>query len=140
MELEELILLHAVWFPTGRFNSNDPFLTDLRIGHERGVFPVYFDRLPASDAVASIGAVQIAIPITFLDSGHSRRAARWRLSLLKIAKLALDEAKAALHDLPNIFEEESNAPISSTKTIEVHLFEFTEINYRVFHPVFLIKE
>jgi tetratricopeptide (TPR) repeat protein len=51
--IEELIELCAVWFPIPRHASKDPFLTDLRAGHERGVFPVYFDRLPTSDNVAA---------------------------------------------------------------------------------------
>ena len=49
------------------------FPTDLRIGHERTIFPVYFDRFPASEAVADRGGVRIEPRIPFSTARSLRR-------------------------------------------------------------------
>lgn len=67
--IKELIRRRVVWFPSPRHDSEDAFLTELRVSDERGLFPVYFDRLPASDAVSSVGGVQITIPASSLRPG-----------------------------------------------------------------------
>ena len=136
---KELIQRRAVWFPTERFSSKDPFLTDLRIGHERGVFPVYFDRLPTSDAVAVCGGVQITIPAKLLSADRLSIAAKWSRALLKLTNLPKAEAQAALLDLPEVFADADDEGINSTQ-IEIRLFEFSEIGQRLFHPALLIRE
>lgn len=136
---KELIQRRAVWFPTERFSSKDPFLTDLRIGYERGVFPVYFDSLPTSDAVAVCGGVQITIPSIFLSASRPTVAAKWSRALLKLTKMPKDEAQAALLDLPEVFADADDEGINSTQ-IEIRLFEFSEIGQRLFHPALLIRE
>lgn len=137
---ERLIEHRAVWFPTDRVTSNDPFLTDLRIGREAGVFPVYFDRLPASDDVADCGGVQVDIPSTVLRGDHHSVATKWRLALLKLARLSRDDAQSALLDLPDVFSLADTGDASRT-CIEVHLFEFCEIGQRrCCHPAILIRE
>jgi len=135
----ELIQRRAVWFATGRFASKDPFLTDLRIGHERGVFPVYFDCLPTSDAVAVCGGIQITIPSTFLSGNHPSMAAKWRRALLKLTKLPKGEAEAALLDLPEVFAGTDDHGVNSTQ-IEIRLFEFVEIGQRLFYPALLVRK
>jgi tetratricopeptide (TPR) repeat protein len=134
----ELIERRAVWFPTKRFAQKDPFLFDLLIGHERGVFPVYFDRLPTSDAVAVCGGVQMAIASTLLSADHLPNAAKWRRALLKLTKLPKDEAQAALLDLPEVFAD-ANEGINSIE-IEIRLFEFSEVGRRIFYPAILVRE
>jgi tetratricopeptide (TPR) repeat protein len=136
---KELIQRRAVWFPTERFSSKDPFLTDLRIGHERGVFPVYFDRLPTSDAVVVCGGVQITIPAKLLSAGHPSIAAKWRRALLKLTKLPKEEAQAALLDLPEMFGDADDHEANSAK-IEIRLFEFNEIDRRIVYPALLVRD
>jgi tetratricopeptide (TPR) repeat protein len=136
---KELIRRRVVWFPTERFSSKDPFLADLRIGHERGVFPVYFDRLPTSDEVAVSGGVQIAIPAKFFSADHPSIAANWRRTLLKITKLPIEWAQVTLLDLPEVFSDADDHNANSTK-IEIRLFEFTEIDRRIVYPALLVRE
>jgi tetratricopeptide (TPR) repeat protein len=136
---EELILRRAVWFPVKRFESNDSFLTDLRIAHERGVFPVYLDRLPTSDAVAACGGVRITISNKLLSVDHPSMAAKWSRALQKLTKLPKGEAQAALLDLPEVFADADDRGINSTQ-IEIRLFEFSEIGQRLFHPALLVRE
>jgi len=136
---KELIQWRVVWFPTERFSSKDPFLTDLRIGHERGVFPVYFASLPTSDAVAVCGGVQITIPAKLLSADHPSIAARWCRALLKLTKLPKEEAQAALLDLPETFGDADDHEANSTK-IEIRLFEFNEIDRRIVYPALLVRE
>jgi tetratricopeptide (TPR) repeat protein len=137
--VEELIQRRAMWFPTDRFSSDDRFLTDLRIGRERGVFPVYFDRLPTSDDVVDCGGTQISIPSALLDGDRPATAAKGRRALLKLTKLPKDQAQAALLDLPEAFAGTDDHGINSTQ-IEIRLFEFSEIGQRLFHPAILIRE
>lgn len=135
--IAELIERRAVWFPIKRHGSKDPFLTDLRVGHERGVFPVYFDRLPTSDAVIACGGVQFSVPSELLNGNRSSMAAKWRRELLKLTKLPIDQAQIALLDLPEVFTD-SDRVIDGTQ-VEVRLFEFVEIAKRIFHPVILVR-
>lgn len=118
--IKELIQRRAVWFPSPRHDSNDAFLTDLRVAHERGLFPVYFDRLPASDAATAIGGVQIPIPASVLIPGAHRLAEKWKRALLKITRLHKDEAQAALLDLPDAFSIGDSSEAASN--LEAHLF------------------
>jgi hypothetical protein len=135
----ELIQQRTVWFPIPRFESKDPFLTDLRVGHEKGVFPVYFDHLPTSDAVAVCGGVQITIPAKVLSGGPSSIAAKWSRALLKLTRLPKGEAQAALLDLPEVFGDADDHGTNSTK-IEIRLFEFNEIDRRIVYPALLVRE
>jgi tetratricopeptide (TPR) repeat protein len=135
---EELILRRAVWFPVKRFESNDSFLTDLRTGHERGVFPVYFDRLPTSDAVTVCGGVRCSVPKTFFGKDRPAAAAKWCRALLKLTTMQKDEAQAALLDIPDVFADTDTHETDSLE-IEIWLFEFTQIDRRVFHPAILIR-
>jgi hypothetical protein len=65
--IDELVARRAVWLPSPRHSSIDQLLTDLRIGHERAFFPVYFERVPTSNAVTLCSAVQIAVPEEVLN-------------------------------------------------------------------------
>jgi hypothetical protein len=136
---EELIQNRAVWLPTDRFSSKDPFLGDLRIAHQRCVFPVYFERLPTSDAVAVCGAARVTIPAKLLNTLQPSLAAKWKRALLKLTKLSKEDAQTLLLDLPEIF---ADAPeeIQSLQ-IEIHLFEFNDIGERsVFYPALLVRD
>lgn len=134
----ELIEKRVIWIPIDRSSSADPFLTDLRIGHERGLFPVYFDRMPTSNAVAARGGVQIDIPASFLGAtDRPSSAAKWTRALLKLPKLSSDDAQRALLDLPEMFP--CGGDNHSVSTIEIRLFEFSEIGQRVHHPALLIR-
>lgn len=135
----ELIQRRAVWFPTKRISSKDPFLTDLGIGYERGVIPVYFDSFPASEEVSVIAGVEITIPGEFLDQASARISAKWSRALLKLTKSSRDEAQTALLDLPDVFPEADNQAPDSCR-IEIRLFEFDEIGELVFHPALLIPK
>jgi hypothetical protein len=137
--VKELIQRRTVWFPTDRFASKDPFLTDLRIGHERGVFPVYFGRFPTSEAVAVCGGVQIAIPSKVLSADCPSMAAKWSRALLRLTKLPKDEAQAALLDLSEVFADTGDQGINATQ-IEIRLFEFSDIDQRLFYPALLVRE
>jgi tetratricopeptide (TPR) repeat protein len=137
---KELIQRRAIWFPTDRFNSKDRFLTDLRIGHERGVFPVYFDRLPTSDAVAVCGGVEITVPTNIPKADRRSMAAKWNRALLKLTTLPKDEAQAALLDLPEVFAAIVNQGMKGAQ-IEIRLFEFRDIGERqVFYPALRVLD
>lgn len=137
--VKELIQRSAIWLPTDRCFSKDPFLTDLRHGHERGVFPVYFDRLPTSDAVAVCGSVKIAIPSELFSGRHPSMAEKWRRALMKLTKLPKNEAQTALLDLPEVLSDVVVDEVNPVR-IEIHLFQFSEIGQRIFHPVILARE
>jgi len=109
----------------------------LRVARERGVFPVYFDHLPASDAVTAIGGVQISIPVSVLEPGAQRLAEKWKRALLKITHLQKADAQTTLLDLPDTISIADNSEVASH--LEVHLFEFIEIGRKVIHPVLLIE-
>lgn len=135
--IKELIRLRAAWFPSPRHDSKDAFLTDLRVSHERGLFPVYFDRLPTSDAVRAIGGVQIAIPAAALKPGAQTLTDKWKRALLRITRLGKSNAQTALLDLPDAFAPDASHETASH--LEVVLFEFTEIGRKVIHPVLLVR-
>jgi tetratricopeptide (TPR) repeat protein len=136
----ELTERRAIWFPTDRFSSDDRLLTDLRIGRERGVFPVYFGRLPTSDDVADCGGAQISIPSALLNGDDPTTAAKWRRALLKLAKVAKDEAQLALLDLPDVFAETHKRAADSVQ-IEIRLFEFSEIGQRrQCYPAIVVRD
>ena len=136
--IEDLIAHRAVWLPTLRHGSKDPFLTDLRVGYERGLFPVYFDHFPASDATAISAAIRIAVPRHVLNGESPVEGERWRRAMLKMTKLQKDKAKVALLDLPELFLRGENDEVG-TVHVEVALFEFAEIDERVLHPAIVIK-
>ncbi|HEV2864646.1 MAG TPA: TIR domain-containing protein [Pyrinomonadaceae bacterium] len=136
--VEELIQRRAVWCPTDRIISKDPFLTDLRIAYERRVFLVYFDHLPTSESVAICGGVEITIASTLLGEDRLPMAAKWRRALLKLITLSKSEAQTALLDLPEVFAD-ADGQGSNTILIEVHLFEFSEAGQRLFCPVLLVR-
>jgi tetratricopeptide (TPR) repeat protein len=135
--IKELIRRRAAWFPSPRHDSEDAFLTDLRVSHERGLFPVYFDRLPTSDAVSAIGGVQIAIPAAALKLGAQTLTDKWKRALLKITRLEKSNAQTALLDLPDAFAPDGSS--EAVLRLEVRLFEFTEIGRKVIHPVLLVR-
>jgi tetratricopeptide (TPR) repeat protein len=129
----------VAWLPTDRFDSVDPFLTDLRIGRERGVFPVYFERLPTSDSVMERGGVKLCVPESVLSGDKTAIAEKWRRALLKLTKLPKDEADTALLEIPEVFDVAETDASASSK-VEIRLFEFAEIGQRrVFHPAILIR-
>jgi hypothetical protein len=134
--IKELIRRRALWFPTPRWKSKDPFLTDLRVGSERGVVPVYFDHVPTSDAVAACGAIRVSVWPSHEDANHST-ADRFARGLLKIAGMTKAEAKAALLDLPDFVGRDGATEVSSY--MEVHLFEFRNVDRVLVHPVLLLQ-
>ncbi len=136
--IANLIDNSAVWLPIKRWASKDPMLTDLRIAHELGIFPVYFDRFPVSDDVVSCGSTQISIPSTILDGDQSSINDRWRRALLKLAKLPKEQAQLTLIDLPEVFSVSGSDDVLFEK-IEIQLFEFKVTNRRVCHPAFLVR-
>jgi tetratricopeptide (TPR) repeat protein len=137
--VEELIGCRAVWFPTDRFSSDDRLLTDLRIGRERGVFPVYFGRPPSSDDVVDCGGVLVYVPRSMLEGNRPSMAAKWRRELLKLVKLSRDQAQAALFDLPDVFSGSDEIGDISTQ-IEIRLFEFSDIGQqRNCYPIILTR-
>ncbi|HKP05417.1 MAG TPA: tetratricopeptide repeat protein [Chthoniobacterales bacterium] len=135
--IRELVRRRALWFPSPRFDSKDVFLTDLRVAHERDVFPVYYNRLPSSDAVTAIAAVAIPIPASVLKTGGHKLADKWKRALLKITRLGKDEARMALLDLPDALSNDTGSEAASL--LEVHLFEFTEIARKVIRPAILVR-
>jgi len=93
----ELATLKAVWIPTPRYASRDPFLTDLRIGFERGLIPVYLDRFPTSEAVGVCGGVRVSIPDDWLGTpDRPSVAAKWRRAILSLSKVPRDQVETAL--------------------------------------------
>jgi len=135
--IKELIQRRAVWFPSPRRGSKDAFLTDLRVAHERGLFPVYFDRLPISDGAAEIGGVDVRIPASALTPAGQGLTDKWKRALLKITRLQREDARVALFDLPDAFPTDNGA--EKALQMEVHLFEFAEIGRKVIRPVLLVR-
>lgn len=135
--VKDLVRQRAVWFPSPRHDSDDPFLTDLRVAYERGLFPTFFDRLPTSNDVTVVGSVRVDVPESALTSSAPAFAAKWKRCLLKLTRLSKAEANAALLDLPDSLPHaESDLPGTQ---LEVHLFEFTELGLKVIHPALLIR-
>jgi hypothetical protein len=138
--VEELIKHRLIWFPTDRFSSDDRLLTDLRIGRERGVFPVYLRHVPASDDATECGSVLIPFPRSLLSGARPAMAAKWRRALLKLTRVAKQEAQSALLDLPDIFADAHDDVVGSVR-MQIRLFEFNEIGQqRQFHPVIVIED
>jgi hypothetical protein len=135
---EELSRLRAIWIPSHRFSSESPFHEDLGIAHERGLLPVYFDRLPVADAVSTCDGVRILIPKVFFNSGHPVTSAKWKRALHSLMKLSKGEAQKALQALPEIFADsiDENTELA---TVEIHLFEFSKLGERICYPVLLIR-
>ena len=136
---DELIRRRTVWFPILRSGSYDSFLTHLRVGFERCVFPVYLDHIPSSKEVAVCGGVEVFVPDTFSSRNHAPIAAKWRRAMMKLTTLPKDEAQAALHDIPEVFANITPNGGKQTR-IEIRLFEFPEIDQKRIHPVFLIRD
>ena len=137
--IKEMIQRRAVWFPTERHTSTDPFWIDLMYGRNCGVFPVYFDHLPTSDAVTVCGGVEMTIPTKFLRTAHPSIAAKWRRALLNVTMLPKEEAQLALLDLPGVFGDADDHETNSTK-IEIRLFEFKEIDRWIVYPALLVRK
>lgn len=135
--ISELTALNAIWMPFPSNLTKDPFLTQLRVSHERGLIPVYFESLPASNAVAHRAGVQVTIPQELLDGGFPVVAEKWRRSLIKLTKLLSDQAQLALLDLPDLFEI-PNLTDNKGTIVNVALMEFREIGKKVLHPVILV--
>jgi hypothetical protein len=106
----------------------------LRVAHERGVFPVYFDRIPNSDAITDCGGVQILVSSAVLNAENAHNE-KWKRALLRISRLEKAEAEVALLELPDSLPEPD--AIVAVR-IEVHLLEFRLIDRLVVHPALLI--
>jgi tetratricopeptide (TPR) repeat protein len=128
--IEELVAQRAVWMAIPRHRSKDPFLTDLRVAHERAFLPVYMDGFPASDGATVCASVQVTIPESALKGQCLADAGKWRRALLKIAKLPKEQAQLALLDLPEAFPRGDTGSSRSAQVV-VALFEFPEIDTRV---------
>ena len=135
--IKELIQRRAIWFPTSRWESEDAFLTDLRVAHERGLFPVYFDRLPSSASVTEIGAITVRVPASALGPSGRYQADKWKRALLRIPLVQKDAAKAYLTELPDVFSTDAGA--EDRLLFEVHLFEFAELGRKEIRPVILVR-
>ena len=134
--VKELIKRRAVWFPHPRQWSDDPFLTDLRMGYERWLFPTYFDRLPSSESVTVVGSTTIHMRRTLPDEPTSESFSKWKRSLLKLTRMSKANANVALHDLADCF---ASAITGETVSFEVHLFEFPQIDQMVVFPALLFR-
>lgn len=129
-----------MFLPTDRFKKHENrFLIDLRIAHERGLFPVYFGSPPYSDAAAVCGGVEIVVPNKFLRGDQPGVASKWRRALLKLTKLSKEEAQSALLDLPEVFGG-TNGGETATARIEIRLFEFSDLGRQHFYPVLLVSQ
>jgi len=137
---KELTRRRAVWFPTPRSTTKDGFLTDLQVSYERGIFPVYFDQFPTSEAVTVCGGVQISIPNIFLSKDHASIAAKWKRTILKLTTLSKNDAQAAILDLPEVFADIHDNATSGFTQMEIRLFEFTEIDQKQIRPVFVVRD
>ena len=131
----ELAALKAVWIPTPRFRSRDRFLTDLRVGFERGWIPVYLDRFPTSEGVEVCGGVRVGFPVEGLAPKVSVMASKWRRALLSLSKLPRNQVEAALFALPDLLPE----PDATCAEIEVRVFEFYEVGRKVCYPALLAR-
>lgn len=134
--VKDLIRRRAIWFPTSRFDSEDAFLADLTVAHDRGLFPVYFDRIPSSAAVTEIGAISVRVPASALAPARRHQADKWKRALLRIPLMQKDAAKAYLTELPDVFPTDGT---EDSSTFEVHLFEFAKRARRVIRPVLLAR-
>ena len=135
--MQELMERHAIFLLTDRFKKNeDQFLLDLRIAHERGLFPVYFGGPPYSNAAAACGGVELALPHEFLNTDRPSAFAKWKRALLKLAKLPKGEAQSALLDLPELFVATDDGRESSAH-FEIRIFEFTDLGQQIFQPVLI---
>lgn len=135
--VQELIQRRTVWFPTERFSSKNPLLTDLQIGHKYGVFPVYLDHLPTSKAVVVRGRIRFSIPKKVLIGEQPSVAAKWGRAILKLTILPKDEAQAALLEIPEVFADIENN--DGCEQMEICLFEFTFLGERILHPAILLR-
>jgi len=131
----DLAALRAVWIPSPRYASRDPFLTDLRIGFERGLIPVYLDRFPRSEAVAVCGGARVSIPEECFGPDRPSAASNWRRAILSLSKLPRDQVETALLALPDSLPE----PGPNAVEIEVRVFEFFEIGRKVCYPALLAR-
>ena len=135
--MEDLIQRRAIFFPTDRFKRDeDRFLIDLRIAHERGLFPVYFGSPPLSDAAAVCGGVELTLSHKLLTAERPSTFAKWRRALLKLAKLPKGEAGAALLDLPELFAATDDGEAGAAR-FEIRLFEFSDLGRQLFQPVLI---
>jgi len=134
---EDLTSKRAFWLPSERFEAKDPFLGDLLTGRARGLFPVYLDHIPGSDAAVRYAAVQISVPRGVLDAERSPGAVQLKMALLRLTTLQGDDARTALLDLPAAVGVPDLEPGASVD-LEVHLFEFTYAGGRRLHPVLLV--
>lgn len=132
---KDLAALKAVWIPTPRYASRDPFLTDLRVGFERGLVPVYLDRFPSSEAVEACGGVRVSISEEWLDPDRPALASKWRRAILSLLRLSRDQVDTALLALPALLPEQE----ASATAIEIRVFEFSEIGRKVCHPALLVR-
>jgi tetratricopeptide (TPR) repeat protein len=138
--MQELIERRAIFLPTDRFKKDENrFLIDLRIAHERGLFPVYFGSPPYSDAAAVCGGVEIVVPNKVLSGDQPGTASKWRRALLKLTKVSKDEAQRALLDLPEVFGGTDDGE-AATARIEIRLFEFSDLGRQHFYPVILVSQ
>jgi hypothetical protein len=137
--VSELIEKRALWLPTDRFASKDPFLSDLRLAHERGLFPVYFDRLPVSEGVTAKGGVQISISNELLNSDGQTVREKLGRGLQKLVTLGAEQAQAALLDLPDLFSPACEGT-AEAKPIGVWLCEFVERSRRILQPVLTVQD
>lgn len=135
---KELIRQRTVWFPYSRSTSDDAFLTDLQMGRGHGLFPVFFDRLPTSKNVAVIGCTSIHLDLGFLAEPAFEYISKWKRSLLKLTRLSKADASVALLDLADSFPPPARGKL--TISIEVHLYEFQELEQMVFHPALLFRD
>jgi tetratricopeptide (TPR) repeat protein len=136
---DQLIERRAAWLPTDRYESKDPFLTDLRIARQRGLFPVYFAHFPISDGVRDRGGVKVYMPESVLSGHKTAVAERWRRALLKLTKLPRSDVDIALLDIPELFDA-LEIHEGASVGVEIRLFEFSEIGkQRAVHPAILIQ-
>lgn len=131
----DLAALKAVWLPTPRYASRDPFLTDLRVGFERGLIPVYLDRFPRSKAVGICGGVRVSISEKLFGPDRPSAASKWRRAALSLLRLQRDQVEPALLVLQDSLPE----PEASAFEVELRVFEFDEIGRRVCHPAILAR-
>lgn len=135
---EELARLGAIWFPVDLSSSKDAFLTELRVAHEQGVFPVYLDKLPTSSAVAVGSAVRLLIPEA-LRTGECRALlSQWSRAMRELANLRGDEAQAALLALPELAEQQ-DCDGRVLVEIEIRLAQFVSLGEPLWHPILLVR-
>jgi hypothetical protein len=137
----ELIERRAMWLPTERFQSSDPFLHDLRVGAECGFFPVYLGNIPSSDSVESCGAVRVSFGNALLEGAQCSVAARWKRGLQKMTMLDGREAQQALYDIPDILcGRDTPCDNDGHLQAEIHLFKFKKSGKLLVHPAILVLD